>query len=155
MRYAVWLALLGVIVAIGGTSMVLVLPGKDGGPTPSAFALIPLAAGLFITWAAIVFTKVVLVLDADGAHMAFGPWARPRRDIPWTGITGVSSVDVRALPWGGWGYRWSSKGSAAVMRRGPGIQFDLADGRILVVTVDDADAGAAAARQWWQPAPEV
>lgn len=155
MRFAVWLALLGVIVAIGGTWMVLVLPDKDGGPTPPAFALIPLAAGLFITWAAIVFTKVVLVLDADGAHMAFGPWARPRRDIPWTGITGVSSVDVRALPWGGWGYRWSSKGSAAVMRRGPGIQFDLADGRILVVTVDDADAGAAAARQWWQPAPEA
>lgn len=152
MRIRGWLAALGIVVAIGGTGMVLVLPDTDGGAVPPAFALIPLAAGLFILWASIVFTTVVLVMDAQGAHMAFGPWGRPRRDVPWSAITGVSTVDVRALPWGGWGYRWSSKGTAAVMRRGPGIQFDLADGRILVVTVDDAEAGAAAARQWWGPA---
>ena len=44
---------------------------------------------------------------------------------------------------GGWGYRWVPwrRGSAAVMRAGSGFRFDFANGKVFVVTVDDADAG--------------
>ena len=145
-----WLVVLGIVIAVGGGWLTLTLPDKDGGPTPPAFALIPILAGVVVIVAAVLFTKVVLVLDADGVHMGFGPWGRPGRDIAWRQVTGATAVDVRALPWGGWGYRWNPrrKGTAALMRTGPGIQFDLDDGSMLVVTVDDADAGAAVARRW-------
>jgi hypothetical protein len=38
--------------------------------------------------------------------------------------------------------------AAIVIRGGQGIRFDLAGGRVLMVTVDDADAGCRAARTW-------
>lgn len=149
-----WLVVLGVLIAVGGTWLTLALPDKDGSQTPPAFALIPLGAGIIVIVAAILFTSVALVLDSGGVHMGFGPWGKPGRDIPWSEVVGAKAVDVRALPWGGWGYRWNPwrKGTAAMMRRGPGIEFDLGNESMLVVTVDDADAGAAFAQQWIRPA---
>lgn len=144
------MAALGVLVAVGGSWVVLALPDKDGGTTPPGYALITLISGAVITAAAVVFSRVDLRLDPDGVHVSFGPWAWPRRDITWSEVRRAAVVEVRALPWGGWGYRWNpwKKGTAALMRRGPGIEFHLTDGSVLVVTVDNADAGAAAAQQW-------
>ena len=53
----------------------------------------------------------------------------------------VTDVEVRIVY--GWGYRWVPwrRGSAAVMRAGSGFRFDFANGKVFVVTVDDADAG--------------
>ena len=125
---------LGVLLAVGGAWLVLVVPDKDGSSVSPVWVLVPVLAGAVVVGASIVFTSVAVVLDAAGVHLRFGPWGRPRRDIPWSSVTSVEVVDVRVLPWGGWGYRWNpwKKGTAAVMRRGPGLQFDLSDARMLV-----------------------
>ena len=51
---------------------------------------------------------------------------------------------VDPMKWGGWGYRWIpwAKASAAVIRKGPGIELLLKDGRRFAVTVEDAVTGA-------------
>jgi hypothetical protein len=49
--------------------------------------------------------------------------------------------------WGGWGYRWRpEKGTAVVVRRGPGLVVDLGNGRHFTVTVDDAEGAVKAIR---------
>jgi hypothetical protein len=51
---------------------------------------------------------------------------------------------VDPMTWGGWGYRWvpTRHATAAVVRRVPGLRLDRTDGRVFVVTVDDADRAA-------------
>jgi hypothetical protein len=46
---------------------------------------------------------------------------------------------------GGWGYRGSLKlfgRAAVVLRGGEGLQLDLADDKVLTITVDNAEEGA-------------
>ena len=105
--------------------------------------------------AGIVFGRLLLVLDAAGVHLSFGPWGWPRREVPWSGVRSVAVVDVRWLPWGGWGLRWRpGHGTAALLRQGPGVEFGLVDGRVLVVTVDEAEAAVDAARTWLVDPPD-
>jgi hypothetical protein len=151
--YGTWLVAVGIAVAVGGTWLTVAVPDKDGSAVPWAFALIPLLAGVFVAGAAIVFGRVDLRLDDTGVHLSFGPWGWPRRHIGWADVAAVRELDVRALPWGGWGYRWNPwrKGTAALMRQGPGLEFTLVDDGVLVVTVDDAESGLAAAMSWVRP----
>jgi len=61
-------------------------------------------------------------------------------------IESASVIDVRPMEWGGWGYRGMltlMRQAAVVLRAGPGIRVDLADGRVFVVTVDDPETGVA------------
>ena len=54
--------------------------------------------------------------------------------------------DVVAWKWG-WGYRGSRrlmKKAALVIRRGPAVELDLADGTTFIVTVDRPDGAVAA-----------
>lgn len=143
--YTWWVVLSGVAVAFGGA--VLVAVGGSGASLWSG--LLCLAAGGIVVAAGIVFGRMTLVLDATGVHLCFGPWGVPRRDVPWSDVRSATVVDVRALPWGGWGMRWRpGRGTAALLRQGPGVEFGLADGRVLVVTLDEAQAAADAARAW-------
>ena len=145
--YSPWVVLVGVVMVAMGAA--LLVSSTDGSGTPAWPGVLCLGAGALVVAAGIVFGRLLLVLDASGAHLSFGPWDRPRRDLPWSVVRSASVVDVRWLPWGGWGLRWRpGHGTAALLRQGPGVEFGLADGRVLVVTVDDAEAAADAARGW-------
>ena len=92
--------------------------------------------------AAVVFTRLsVEVTDAE-VRIAYG-YGWPVQRIRWDRVASVQVINVRPTEWGGWGYRWVPwrKGTAAVMRAGSGFRFDFANGKVFVVTVDDADAG--------------
>jgi hypothetical protein len=80
----------------------------------------------------------------DTLTVAYGPVGWPRRVIELIEDEDASAVLVEPIEWGGWGYRWNPRAnaSAAVIRRGPGIQLEFKDGRRFVVTVDDAVNGA-------------
>jgi hypothetical protein len=65
----------------------------------------------------------------------------PRVSIPIDQIAQVSTLDIKPIRWGGWGYRGSLrafKRAAMIVRAGEGIRIDLNGGRIFIVTVDDA-----------------
>lgn len=82
-------------------------------------------------------------IDEDGLHVRGRPPVPV--DIPLDQIEVVEVIDVNPWRWSGWGYRGSLKvfrRAAFVARRGPGIKVTLKDGRVFVVTVDDAEEGA-------------
>lgn len=145
--YSVWVTLLGVLLVLVGAF--LTVSGAGGDSATLWSGLLCGVVGVAIAVSGIVFGRLTLVLDAQGVHLSLGPWHRPRRDVPWHEVRSVSVVDVRALPWGGWGMRWRpGHGTAALLRQGPGVEFALVDDRVLVVTVDEPEAAAAAARSW-------
>lgn len=76
----------------------------------------------------------------DGFYILFGPFSWPRQRIGWARVAKVQRINVRPTEWGGWGYRWVPwrKGTAVVLRKGPGLRFDLAGDRVFVITVDDS-----------------
>lgn len=92
--------------------------------------------------AAVVFTRLSVEVTDDEVRITFG-YGWPVQRIRWDRVAQVQVVNVRPTEWGGWGYRWVpwKKGTAAVMRAGSGFRFDFANGKVFVVTVDDADAG--------------
>ena len=146
--YRWWMLALGGLVAVMGAAIAVALANNEVAAAWGS-ALLCVAVGAFVSWSAINFGSVVLVLDGAGVHVSFGPWSWPRRDLPWAGVTAARVVDVRAWPWGGWGMRWRpGDGTAALVRQGPGVEFTLTSGKVLVVTLDDADAAAAASRTW-------
>ena len=122
-----------------------------------AFVAIGLAGVLTLHWLfGVLFLVVGLVgvslasigvtADHRGLIVSYGPWRWPRTHIGLDRIERASSIDVKPMSHGGWGYRGSMAlfGKAAVViRSGPGIQLDLTNGKSFVVTVDDADTGAA------------
>ncbi len=139
---------LGPLVAIAGVAAALAV-GSGELAAAWASALLCIAVGAFVSWSAINFGSVALALDEVGVHVSFGPWRWPRRDLPWTEVAAARVVDVRAWPWGGWGMRWRPhEGTAALVRQGPGVEFALTSGKVLVVTIDDADVAVLAASTW-------
>jgi hypothetical protein len=90
--------------------------------------------------------RVEVRVDGDGLE-ARTRWGFPRVRFPLAEIEQATAIDVRPSRWGGWGYRGSVslfRRAAWVLHGGPGIRLDLAKGRVFVVAVDDAEAGAAA-----------
>jgi hypothetical protein len=87
-----------------------------------------------------------LRVDATDTNVSvrFTPLGLPRRNIQFADIASVEAIMVDPMKWGGWGYRWIpwAHASAAVIRKGPGLEFLLKDGRRFAVTVDDAVTGA-------------
>jgi hypothetical protein len=150
--YAGWVPVLGAGLAVLGAFLVATTADAPGSALwPGVLCL---AAGALIIVAGVAFGRLGLVLDATGVHLSFGPWRWPRRDVPWSAVRSADVADVRWLPWGGWGLRWRpGHGTAALLRQGPGVEFGLANGRVLVVTIDDAEAAVDAARAWLPSRP--
>jgi hypothetical protein len=92
--------------------------------------------------AAVMFTRLSVEVTDVEVRIVYG-WGWPVQRILWDTVKSVQVINVRPVEWGGWGYRWVPwrRGSAAVMRAGSGFRFDFANGKVFVVTVDDADAG--------------
>ena len=87
----------------------------------------------------LVMGRVRLTVDERGVRLTpLG--GLPIRTIPLDQIVDAAAIEIRPQEWGGWGYRWvPGTGSAYVVRRGPGIVVDLADGGRFAVTCDDPE----------------
>ncbi|MFT4286051.1 DUF1648 domain-containing protein [Nocardioides sp.] len=98
-----------------------------------------LVAGLALGWCRRVDVRV----DNDGVVARLGgmPWPAFRTRIE--RIEGAAAEEIEPIRWGGWGHRLSRRGSAIVIRRGPGIVLHRRGSTDLAVTVDDAETGAA------------
>jgi hypothetical protein len=95
------------------------------------------------------FSTLITEVRRAGFYVQFGVAGIFRRRIAWENVAKVELIMVRPTEWGGWGYRWVPwrKGTAAVLRKGPGLKFDFANGKVFVVTIDDAENALAAIRR--------
>jgi hypothetical protein len=142
------LAVLGLGLALVllalGAGTVIALRGSDASAGVSwigwLVAVLGLAVGI-LTW---LMSSLEVRLTEDTFTVANGPFGLPRRVVDLTDVADASAIMVEPAQWGGWGYRWNPRAdaTAAVIRKGPGIQLELKDGRRYVVTVDDAVTGA-------------
>lgn len=84
--------------------------------------------------------------DQAGLHISYGLAGWPRQTIKAADISLASAIDIRPIEWGGWGYRGSLRvfrRAAIVLRKGEGIRLDLRNNKVFVVTISDAETGAA------------
>jgi hypothetical protein len=94
---------------------------------------------------ALPFTSLRVRADRHGVELRYGPFGWPRSRIALAEIRSAGALELAPLQWGGWGYRGSRRlfrKAAVVLRAGPALRLELADDTLLVVTVDDAEAGA-------------
>lgn len=120
-----------------------------------AIAVLLLAQGVTAGWitaavAAFLVAAVATTLAFRVRASAAGLQVRsavgwPRIEIAPSEIASVRAVRVDPFAeFGGWGYRIATDGRrGVVLRGGPAIEVTRADGRRFVVTVDDAETGAA------------
>jgi hypothetical protein len=100
------------------------------------WAAVPL---LLAAGAVLLLLRTRFTVGARGVTVGFGPWGWPRVRVPMREIVSAAPTTVRAVEWGGWGYRNSldGRGRGLIMRSGPGVRFELSSGRYLVATVRD------------------
>ena len=117
--------------------MIVAILGVAGGPhylllVAALLAILPIAFAVFHVS---VGREGLLVRSVLG-----WPWRR----IDLSQIASVEVVDVHPFQqWGGWGWRSNPQGTAVVTRKGPALQTTLTNGRVFVVTCEDARRGAA------------
>ncbi|MFI0896132.1 hypothetical protein [Streptomyces sp. NPDC020983] len=109
-----------------------------------------LAAGLLILFGTVAFTHVKVRVDRECVEVRCGHIGVPRRRIPLADVSGARLAPlISPRSWGGWGYRWRpEKGTAVIVRRGPGIVIDLGGDRRFTVTVDDPEGAVQAIAAW-------
>ena len=97
----------------------------------------------------VAFARYHFTLGPGGIAISGGIAGWPSLRIPLEEISGAEPVEVRPFrQWGGWGLRLRLDGSQGlVTRSGPGVSFDLRDGKLLVVTVDDPETVVATTRR--------
>ena len=103
-----------------------------------------IGVGVFIGLTGWSLSSLRVDVSDDEVCVRFTPLGLPRRTIGYADIASVEAIMVDPMRWGGWGYRWIpwAHASAAVIRKGPGLEILMTDGRRFAVTVDDAVAGA-------------
>ncbi|WIE73489.1 DUF1648 domain-containing protein [Curtobacterium sp. MCJR17_020] len=134
-----WFAALGAVVVGLGIGTGLAMAPSDIG-TAVASGAVSVVAGL----AVLVLARVELTVDRRGMRLT-STWTRiPLMRVPLERIESCGWEDVSPGQWGGWGYRFSGRGVAYVVRSGPGLVARLRGGQARMVTVPDAAGGAAA-----------
>jgi len=134
-----WFAAVGaVVVGLGIGTGIATAPAGVGTAVVSGAAMV--VAGL----AVLVLARVELTVDRRGMRLT-STWTRiPLMRVPLERIESCGWEDVSPGQWGGWGYRFSGRGVAYVVRSGPGLVARLRGGQARMVTVPDAAGGAAA-----------
>lgn len=103
----------------------------------------PVTIPLAIVAVALALTcELAVRIDAGGMHTLWGPFGWPRPRIPLEQITAVRAEQISPLQWGGWGYRVSPRGVAAVIRSGPGLVISRVGRPDYAVTIPHAADGA-------------
>lgn len=95
-------------------------------------------AGIVVSWVSVLAVRI----DRRGLHTLWGPFGRPRTHIDLDVMTRVYAEDIHPMQWGGWGYRTSTRGVAAIVRGGPGLMIERENGPKYAVTIDDAAEAA-------------
>lgn len=132
---------LGVLLAVNGPD--------TSGLAPLVMSVVGcVAVGLLVLFGTIAFTHVHVRVDREAVHVRCGHIGVPRRRIPLDQVSDCQAVPlISPRAWGGWGYRWRpEKGTAVVVRRGPGFVIHLGGGHSFTVTVDDAEGAVQAIR---------
>jgi hypothetical protein len=103
-----------------------------------------LVIGLVIGLTLVVFLHWTVIVNDEGLTVR-SALSRPRFVIPLNEVEMAEVVQVRPLPeFGGWGVRGGKGGRVGVIiRKGPALQVHRSGGRLFLVTVDDAETGAA------------
>ena len=142
----------GVNAAMGVTLMIILIANNYADPAERIvgwdwFAVcVPLIlAGL----ASLGLSKLRVEIRRDAFEIFYGDLGWPRQKIEWANVANVRVINVRPTEWGGWGYRWVPwrRAWAAVLRSGEGLRFEFGNGKVFVVTIDDADTALAAIRR--------
>lgn len=151
-----------VLAAMGGACLALGIalavegPGPTAGLAPLVMSVVGcLAVGLLVLFGTVAFTHVHVRVDREAVDVRCGHIGVPRRRIPLAEVSGAQLAPwISPRSWGGWGYRWRpEKGTAVVVRRGPGIVIDLGGGHRFTVTVDDAEGAVRTIRELLGLAP--
>ncbi|WP_093785835.1 hypothetical protein [Actinacidiphila guanduensis] len=152
-----------VLASVGGACLALGILLAVEGPDPASSGLAPLvmsvvgclAVGLLVLFGTVAFTHVHVRVDREAVHVRCGHIGVPRRRIPLDEVSGARlAPHISPRSWGGWGYRWRpEKGTAVIVRRGPGLVIDLGAGHRFTVTVDDAEGAVRAIRELLGLAP--
>lgn len=121
---------LALVLALGAAVAAVVLSWGAG--------LALLVAAIACGWA----HAVTVVVDDRGVHTMWGPLGWPRTTTALDAITSAHDETIEPGQWGGWGYRISKHGHAAVVRRGPGLVVQRRNRPTYAVTVDHADDAA-------------
>ncbi len=103
---------------------------------PPAIAL--LVGALGAAWA----HQVTVRVDDLGVHTLWGPVRWPRTTIPLSMIDAAGAEEINPAQWGGWGYRMSPRGRAAIVRKGTGLVVHYGRNGRYAVTVDRAGDAA-------------
>lgn len=103
-------------------------------------------AGLLLALAGLPVLAVIEIhveLTSDVLRVRYsGPLRWPSTKIRLSDVAKVEAIDIAPMRYGGWGYRGSLRlfrRAAVNLRRGPGLRFELSDGRVFVVTVDQPE----------------
>lgn len=102
------------------------------------WAVVLLVLALLLAW----MHSVTVRVDDDGVRAHFGPLPWPAFRTPLSRIEGATADEVSPMQWGGWGYRISGRGTAIVVRRGPGLVLARRGRSDLAITVDHAGEAA-------------
>lgn len=110
----------------------------------SSSSLVAIIVLVFVS--ALVVTNTWWRVSADRRGLTVrGAMGWPFRRIALTDIRTVQVVEVQPTrDFGGYGWRWASGGrSGVILRAGSGVEVTATSGKRFVVTVDDAETGAA------------
>ena len=102
-------------------------------------ALVLLIAGVLMFG----FTSVRVTVATRGVSVAYGVLGLRLTRIPLSRIAAAAAVELRSYSFGYRGSLLMFGSAAAVLRRGPALRLTLRDGKTFIVTVDDAETGAA------------
>ncbi|WP_031272719.1 hypothetical protein, partial [Curtobacterium sp. B8] len=134
-----WFIVMGIaVIVLGVVTAVWTTVTSSGSAVVSGAVL--LVAGL----AVLVLARVEVTVDRRGLRVTSTGTRIPIMRVPLERIESCGWGEVSPGEWGGWGYRISGRGIAYVTRSGPGIVVRLRGGSARVVTVADAERGAAA-----------
>ncbi|GAB2917162.1 hypothetical protein GCM10027047_13760 [Rhodococcus aerolatus] len=121
--------------ALGAALVLLVVVAVVAAPVAGVLVVVPLAV-------LVVLGRVRVSVDRRGLRVR-GGLGVPLRTVPPARVARADAAEVRAVEWGGWGYRVGPGRAALVLRSGPGLVVELTDGTRFAVTLDDAATPAA------------
>ena len=101
-------------------------------------SLFAAAIGLIVGWSSEIMVRV----DDRGVSAHFGPLGWPTFRTRLDRIDAVRAEQIDPLQWGGWGLRIGRRGTALVVRRGPGLVLARRGASDVAITVDGAEQAA-------------
>ena len=136
--------------------------GRSAGVLALAMTLAAVVSALVgALWLAVLFVVLAVAgggfasvtVQIDRTGLTLSSWNIRWRKIPLDSIDEARVTEIRPTEWGGWGYRFTPRGTAVVIRAGEGIVLNRTGGRPFAVTVDGAAQGAALLNTLAAPRP--